>query len=139
MSARFQPLPHVYPFRFVDRILNRRGDASGRVRAVITGDARAVNGTAFSPMLLGELLAQAALLLDGSPPDVARSGFLAGFQELLVERMPEPGDILTAEVAPVAVLGPVARFEGSLFDDADRLVARAAFTVRKGTTTVPVA
>lgn len=43
MSAAFEPLPHVYPFRFADRTLERTGPATGRVRAAVTANASTVS------------------------------------------------------------------------------------------------
>lgn len=123
-------LPHTYPFRFADRVVERTGPAEGRVLAAVTAGARGLNG-AGSPLLLGELIAQAALLLSGGDPESFKGGFLAGISGFSVERSPEPGDLLTVDVKLAARLGPVVRFEGVIRDGEGRRVASGAVTVRQ--------
>jgi 3-hydroxymyristoyl/3-hydroxydecanoyl-(acyl carrier protein) dehydratase len=132
VSASFEPLPHAYPFRFADRTLERTGPGSGRVRAVVTANARGVAGGTFGVPLVGELMAQAALLLEGGDPETAKGGFLAGFPELRVERAPEAGDVLTVEVRLTGKLGNVVKFEGTVRDGAEAEIARGSFQVKKG-------
>ncbi|MEO6325373.1 MAG: hypothetical protein ABIT01_04430 [Thermoanaerobaculia bacterium] len=140
MNPRFQELPHGYPFRFVDRTVTKTGPASGSVRAMITAGARRVEqGTALAPLTLAELIAQAALLLQGGDAELGRSGFLAGFSDLQVHRFPEAGDVLTVAVTMAGRLGPVVKFEGSISDDSGRAVASGGITVRQGTAQAPVA
>ncbi len=133
MTPAPEPLPHVYPFRFVDRTLERRGPASGRVRALISAGGRAVGPDGrIPPLTLAEMIAQAALLLEGGDPGIGRSGFLAGFSDFVVDRPPEAGDALEVDVTLAARLGPVVRFEGVVTDADGRRVASGAVTVRKG-------
>ena len=140
MNASLQPLPHVYPFRFVDREVRKTGPASGSVRAAMTANARRVEASvAFAPMTLVELIAQSALLLQGGDPDLGRSGFLAGFSDLQIHRVPEPGDVLTVEVTMAGRLGPVVKFDGIITDDSGRAVASGGITVRQGTAQAPPA
>jgi 3-hydroxymyristoyl/3-hydroxydecanoyl-(acyl carrier protein) dehydratase len=140
VNLPLQPLPHAYPFRFVDRELRKTGPASGSVRAAITANARRVEaGVALAPLTLAELIAQAALLLQGGDPELGRSGFLAGFSDLQVHRLPEPGDVLTVEVTMAGRLGPVVKFDGSITDDSGRAVASGGITVRQGTPRTPAA
>ncbi len=128
-----EPLPHGYPFRFVDRTLVRTGPASGRVRALVTAGGRAVDGGRGSaPFSLVEMVAQAALLLEGGDPEIGRSGFLAGLSDFVVQRLPLPGDSLEVDVTLAARLGPVVRFDGVIRDDSGAPVATGSVTVRKG-------
>ena len=69
-------LPHGYPFRFVDAVVEERNAdfSRGRVRVGVTVNGRAAMGEQWgSPLLLAEAIAQAALLLqrrrsgDGPP------------------------------------------------------------------------
>ncbi len=127
-----ESLPHRYPFRFVDRTLERTGPASGRVRALVSAGGRAASGGALEAALIGELMAQAALLLDGGEPGKGRSGFLAGFSGLSVGRPVRPGDALVVDVAVAGRLGPAVRFDATAFGEAGDLVATGSFTVRRG-------
>jgi 3-hydroxymyristoyl/3-hydroxydecanoyl-(acyl carrier protein) dehydratase len=127
-------LPHGYPFRFVDIVLEERNAdfSRGRVRASLTANARAAMGSEWrSPMLLAETIAQAALLLEGGDPEIGRSGFLAGLEDFRVRRLPRAGDTLTVDVRLTARLGPMARFDGEVTCGGEEL-ARGAVLVRKG-------
>jgi 3-hydroxymyristoyl/3-hydroxydecanoyl-(acyl carrier protein) dehydratase len=132
-GRRLEALPHAYPFRFADRTLERTGPAAGRVRALVSAGGRGTSGGMLERALVGELMAQAALLLEGGDPQIGRSGFLAGFSDLIVEREARAGDALTVDVAMSGRMGPVARFDATVRDDTGSLVARGSFTVRKGT------
>ena len=134
MNPQLQHLPHVYPFRFVDREVTKTGPASGSVRATMTANARRVESdSGLAPMTLVELIAQAALLLQGGDAELGRSGFLAGFSDVQIHRIPEAGDVLTIEVTMAGRLGPVVKFDGSITDDSGRAVASSGITVRQGT------
>jgi len=127
----FEPLPHVYPFRFVDRTVEVTGPVSGKVRAVVTAGQRL---PAYAlPGTLCEMLAQAVLLIEGGDADLGRTGFLAGISDFQVERLPDPGDVLTIGVRLAGRLGPAVKFEGEIVDDEGRKVASGALTVRQGT------
>jgi len=128
-----EDLPHVYPFRFVERTVEKRGPAEGRVRALVTGNGRRTDTDGFLPPLtLVEVIAQSALLLEGGDPGIGRSGFLAGVSDFTFDRTPESGDLLNVDVKIVAVLGPIVRFEGTVTDADGRRVCTGAITVRKG-------
>jgi len=127
-----EPLPHAFPFRFVDRTVERTGPASGSVRVAVTAGQRASQAGPLSPSIYPEIIAQAALLLQGGDPEVGRSGFLAGLSDVEVLGEAGPGDILTVSVRLAARLGPAVRFEGEVAADDGRPVARAALTVRQG-------
>ncbi len=131
--SSLEPLPHAYPFRFADRTLERTGPAAGRVRALVSAGGRGTSGGMLESAFVGELMAQAALLLEGGDPQIGRGGFLAGFSDVSVERVPGAGDALIVDVAISGRMGLVARFDATVHDDAGRLVARGSFTVRKGT------
>lgn len=124
-----EPLPHAYPFRFAERTLERTGQASGRVRAGVTAGSWA--GTPLAPALLAELIAQAALLLEGGDVELGKRGFLAGVSDLSVERIPEAGDQLEISVSLAGAFGPAVRFDGRIVDDSGRAVASGSVTVRR--------
>lgn len=133
MSPARDELPHVYPFRFVERTLEKRGPAEGRVRALVTVNGRRTEaGEALPPLTLVEVVAQAALLLEGGDPGIGRSGFLAGVSDFTFETAPRSGDLLEVDVRIAGVLGPIVRFEGTVTDGEGRRVCSGAVTVKKG-------
>lgn len=133
-TSRLEPLPHVYPFRFVERTLERgeEGGLSGRVSAVVTANARRVQDGLLAPFTLAEMMAQAALLLQGGDPEIGKTGFLAGLSDFVVTRVPEAGDVLSINVRLAGRLGPAVKFDGRVVDDQGREVASCGITVRTG-------
>ncbi len=134
MTATDPGLPHVYPFRFVDTVLERKEGASfgGTVSARLTANARGAVGARWgSPVLLAEALAQAALLLQGGDVDAGRKGFLAGIDAFEVARLPESGESLEVVVRLAARFGAVIKFEGEIKSGAET-VARGSILVRQG-------
>ena len=127
-----QPLPHAFPFRFADGVVERTGPAEGRVRATVTANAAAVRATGFPAAALAELVAQSALLLQGGDAALGRKGFLAGISDFSVERLPVPGDVLTVDVAIAGRLGDTVKLEGVVTDGEGRAVARGAVIVKQG-------
>jgi 3-hydroxymyristoyl/3-hydroxydecanoyl-(acyl carrier protein) dehydratase len=127
-------LPHAYPFRFVDAVsLPANADFSqGRVRVRVSANARAAMGEGWqSPLLLAEVVAQAALLLQGGDPAVAQRGFLAGINDFEMERAPRAGETLEVDVKLVARFGAVLRFDGVVLSEGET-VARGSVLVRQG-------
>lgn len=133
MNPARDELPHAYPFRFVERTVEVRGPAEGRVRALVTANGRRTEaGEDLPPLTLVEVVAQAALLLEGGDPGIGRSGFLAGVSDFTFERTPHSGDLLEVDVRVAGVFGPVVRFEGTVTDAEGRRVCSGAVTVKKG-------
>ena len=128
----FQPLPHAFPFRFADGVVERTGPAQGRVRAGVTAHAAFVRETGFPTAVLAELLAQSALLLQGGDAALGRNGFLAGLSDFSVQRLPVAGDVLTIDVAIAGRLGDTVKFEGIVCDAEGGAVARGFVTVKQG-------
>jgi 3-hydroxymyristoyl/3-hydroxydecanoyl-(acyl carrier protein) dehydratase len=127
-------LPHGYPFRFVDRIVEERDEAftRGRVQLLVTAGQRAVGARRWqSPFLLAEAVAQSALLLQGGDPEIGRSGFLAGLEAFEFARDPSPGERLTVEVALEARYGRILKFSG-VVSNGDETLARGVVLVREG-------
>jgi 3-hydroxymyristoyl/3-hydroxydecanoyl-(acyl carrier protein) dehydratase len=127
-------LPHAYPFRFVDTVLlGANADFSqGRVRVRVSANARGAMGESWqSPLLLAEVVAQAALLLQGADPEAARRGFLAGINDFEMERAPRAGETLEVDVKLVARFGAVLRFDGVVLSEGETL-ARGSVLVRQG-------
>ena len=126
--------PHAYPFRFVDTV-SQRADAAfqgGRVRIRVTSNARAAMGEDWqSPLLLAEAIAQAALLLEAGDAEAGRRGYLAGIEELALERAPKAGETLEVAVRLRASFGPIFRFDGEVSGE-DGVLARGSVLVRKG-------
>ena len=133
MNPLREDLPHVYPFRFVERTVEKRGPAEGRVRALVTVNGRRTEGgEVLPPLTLVEVVAQAALLLEGGDPGIGRSGFLAGVSDFRFERTPASGDLLDVDVRIAGILGSIVRFEGTVTDGEGRTVCTGAVTVKKG-------
>jgi len=127
-------LPHAYPFRFVDTVLEPAGAdfRQGSVSARLTANGRAAMGAGGrSAALLAEMLAQAALLLQGGDAEVGRRGFLAGIDAFEVSRLPQAGETLQVDVRLAAQFGSVIRFEGEVHSGSETL-ARGAILVRQG-------
>ncbi|HET7452432.1 MAG TPA: hypothetical protein VFL12_06810 [Thermoanaerobaculia bacterium] len=127
-------LPHRYPFRFVDTVLEERDAAfsRGRVSMTVSAGQRACSGASWAtPFLLAEAIAQSALLLEGGDPEIGRTGFLAGIDAFAVDRAPEPGERLSVDVALVARYGPVVKFFGTVRGGSGRL-ASGEIVVRRG-------
>jgi len=134
VTATDPGLPHAYPFRFVDTVLERTGGESfgGTVSTRLTANAWAAMGARWgSAALLAEALAQAALLLQGGDVESGRKGFLAGIDGFEVSRLPEAGESLRVVVRLAARFGPVIKFEGEVKSGAE-IVARGAILVRQG-------
>lgn len=128
----FQPLPHLFPFRFVDAAVAAAGRAEGRVRASVTAGAHASRGGPLAATFYGELIAQAALLLEGGDADLGRRGFLAGISDLVVSREAAPGDLLDVDVSVAGRLGDSVKFDGRVSDETGIEVARGSIVVRHG-------
>jgi len=133
--------PHAYPFRFVDTV--SQGATSGgertappgfqgRVRIRVTANARAAMGEGWqSPLLYPEAIAQAALLLEGADAEAGRGGYLAGIQELSIERAPRAGETLEISVRLHGRFGAMHRFDGEVHAG-EELLARGSVLVRQG-------
>ena len=131
---RLAPLPHAYPFRFVDSILREKNEdfSSGTVTVRVAGNARASMGGPWpSPLLLAEAIAQSALLLEGGDADLGRRGFLAGLDAFEIVRAPAPGETLEVDVKLAARFGAMVKFEG-VVRSGEETLARGAVLVRKG-------
>ena len=127
-------LPHGYPFRFVDTVLQGLGPgvSGGRVRARVSANGRAAMGAGWqSPLLLAEAIAQATLLLEAGDPEAGKRGFLAGIQGLEMTRPPQAGETLEVEVRLAGSFGPVFRFDGRVLCG-DEVLATGSVLVRKG-------
>ncbi len=128
------PLPHVYPFRFVDTVARERDESfsNGTVELTVSAGQRAGSGSRWSsPLLLAEVIAQAALLLQGGDPAIGRTGYLAGISNFRAQRAPEPGERLAVDVELVARFGPTVKFRGVVRSRGEELAA-GEILVRQG-------
>jgi 3-hydroxymyristoyl/3-hydroxydecanoyl-(acyl carrier protein) dehydratase len=126
-------LPHAYPFRFVETVLEPRdADFSrGTVSVSVSANDRAAGGEAWqSPLLLAEAIAQSALLLEGGDAGAGRTGFLAGLDGFEVKRSPRAGEMLEVRVRLSARFGAIVKFDGEVSCGAETL-ARGSVLVRK--------
>jgi len=137
---RLAPLPHVYPFRFVDTVAcppaggleSREGPWRGEAVARVTAGGWAGGGGEWrSPLLLAEAIAQAALLLQGGDPETGRRGFLAGIEGFEAVRAPRPGETLSITVELTARFGAILKFQGEVRTE-EGTIARGAVLVRRG-------
>jgi 3-hydroxymyristoyl/3-hydroxydecanoyl-(acyl carrier protein) dehydratase len=127
-------LPHSYPFRFVESVLEPRGEDSwcGAVRVAVSANGRAAMGDAWgSPLLLAEAIAQSALLLEGGDPEAGKTGFLAGIEGFEASRAPRAGEDLEVRVRLAARFGAVVKFDGEVFSGTEPL-AHGSVLVRRG-------
>jgi 3-hydroxymyristoyl/3-hydroxydecanoyl-(acyl carrier protein) dehydratase len=127
-------LPHVYPFRFVETVIEPRdgGFSRGTVRVAVSAGGRATAGEAWgSSLLLAEAIAQSALLLEGGDPEVGRTGFLAGIEDFQASRAPLAGETLEVRVRLAARFGAIVKFDGEVFCGREAL-ARGSVLVRRG-------
>jgi 3-hydroxyacyl-[acyl-carrier-protein] dehydratase len=136
-------LPHAYPFRFVDSILENVTKAAaggtpgaaewkGRVTTSLSANAWATaDGAWGSPMLYAEAIAQAALLLEGGEREQGRHGFLAGIDDFQILRPAEAGETLDISVRLATRFGGIVKFDGEVRSN-DELLARGSVLVRKG-------
>ena len=129
---RLAPLPHAFPFRFADAVVASGERAEGRVRAMVSANADASRGGGLAAPVFAELVAQAALLLDGGDADLGRKGFLAGISDLSVSREAVPGDVLDVDVKVAGRFGDTVKFDGRIADASGAEVARASVIVRSG-------
>ena len=126
-------LPHTYPFRFVETILEERNAdfSRGTVKASVSANGAASRGCAWqSPLLLAEAIAQAALLLEGGGVEAGRRGYLAGIEAFEAARPPVPGERLTVHVRLAARFGAIVKFEGEVRSGEESL-ARGSVLVRR--------
>jgi 3-hydroxymyristoyl/3-hydroxydecanoyl-(acyl carrier protein) dehydratase len=127
-------LPHAYPFRFVETVVEPRNEdfSRGSVRVAVSANGRAASGEGWqSPLLLAEAIAQSALLLEGADPEIGRTGYLAGIDGFEVSRAPRAGETLEVRVRLAARFGAVVKFHGEVFCGAESL-ARGSVLVRQG-------
>lgn len=132
-------IPHAYPFRFVDTVIEPRNEdfSSGTVRIAVSANARASAGEGWpTPFLLVEAIAQSALLLEGGDPEIGRTGFLAGIEDFEASRAPSAGETLEVRVRLEARFGAVVKFRGEVFSNGEAL-ARGSILVRKGGPSAP--
>ncbi len=129
-----QPLPHVFPFRFVESVVRERDEkfGGGEVSAAVSSGQRACSGPEWgSPFLLAEIIAQSALLLEGGDADIGRTGFLAGLDNFSLLRTPVPGERLTIRIELLGTFGLFAKFSGVVSAEGEE-IARGEILVRRG-------
>jgi 3-hydroxymyristoyl/3-hydroxydecanoyl-(acyl carrier protein) dehydratase len=127
-------LPHAYPFRFVETVLEPRSEdfSRGTVRVAVSANSRCAAGEQWqSPFLLAEAIAQSALLLEGGDPGIGRTGFLAGIEGFEASRPPRAGETLDVRVRLSARFGAIVKFDGEIFSGSEP-VAKGSVLVRRG-------
>jgi len=132
-------LPHTYPFRFVETVLEPRSEdfSCGAVRVAVSANSRCAAGEQWqSPFLLAEAIAQSALLLEGGDPEIGRTGFLAGIEGFEASRPPRAGETLDVRVRLSARFGAILKFDGEVFSGSEP-VAKGSVLVRRGGSAAP--
>ena len=136
-------LPHAYPFRFVDSVLEKvpldalggavgAAEWKGKVSTSLSANGRATaHGAWGSPMLYAEAIAQAALLLEGGDAEAARQGFLAGIDDFQILRPAQAGETVAISVRLTARFGAIVKFDGEVRSN-NEILARGSVLVRKG-------
>lgn len=135
-AAIQRAIPHRDPFLFVDRVLERGGEAivaEWDVRRDLPALAGHYPGTPLLPgVLIGEFAFQCAAILFATPDRrVDESGtvpVLTKIEDARFKRMVAPGETLRASVETIEKLGP-ARFMKAHVTCAGETVARLRFTV----------
>ncbi len=127
------PLPHVFPFRFVETIVDPLSPGGeGSVRAVVSADARSTQRLSTLPIPVAvEMMAQSALLLQGGDPAVGRKGFLVGLNRVRLRGVVRPGDELEIKVKIAGRFGPMVRFSARMLRGS-KVVGTADITVKTG-------
>jgi hypothetical protein len=128
-------MPHRFPFAFVDGTATAGDPPRLRVRLTAAQEA-ARGGAGPSPLLLIEVVAQAALrLLAGDAPPAGPVA-LAGLEELelaedLARHPLQAGDELWVSARPAARLGRLLKLEGQVERDGET-IARGTWLLAVG-------
>jgi 3-hydroxymyristoyl/3-hydroxydecanoyl-(acyl carrier protein) dehydratase len=122
VTSELPVLPHRWPFRFVDLVVERSSQGTdrreGRVLARVSANGRGASGEEWGSMaILVEALAQAAFAVaggsEGSPEEAGRV-FLGGIRDFTAVRPPRAGESLAIDVRLAGAFGAVAKFEGEI-------------------------
>lgn len=114
-------LPHTFPFRWIDRV------SDGVARVELSANSFWLRGgSGLAAPFCAEIFAQAAaLLLAPAREPVSSSRWLAGIENLTLERPLLAGEQLEVHVATRARFGAVIQVEGELRSPAG-VVARGS-------------
>jgi 3-hydroxyacyl-[acyl-carrier-protein] dehydratase len=128
-------LPHRYPFRFLDRVLDRQPGASCRACLNITVHqplytfSSGYTGRCFPTGLLVEACAEAAgCALQPAEPDVPALKTLAAVESFDVEHLVVPGDLLVIDAVLDRLFGHLCRFNCSI-TCAEKITARGVLVL----------
>jgi len=118
-------LPHRYPFRFVDRVV----DGRGWVR-LTANSARGRAGDGWNVAWLVEAIAQAAALVlaDGEPGAAGGELVLAAVDQAELTAAPDPGATLEVAVRLEGRFGRLSRIRGEVRQDG-RPIGKAALVL----------
>ena len=114
-------LPHRWPFRFIDVVVERSGSPEGsegrrgRVLARVSANGRAACGESWgSTAILAEALAQAAFAVAGGTGAAGGQVYLGGIRDFAAVRPPLAGESLEIDVRMAGAFGAVAKFDGEI-------------------------
>jgi len=107
-------LPHAYPFRFLDRLININETSAKAVKAVSADDFFRVKdnatSSALSPLLIAEALAQLSGLVMTCGREDYTSAYLVGINNLDLKRMPRAGESLQLQTETIITFDTMAKF-----------------------------
>jgi 3-hydroxymyristoyl/3-hydroxydecanoyl-(acyl carrier protein) dehydratase len=124
-----QWLPHREPFRFVDELIEVKGETAELELRLARDDPRLQNGT-LPPLLLVEALAQGAAVFNSyTHPQERESGLLGDVQASLYGPA-RAGELVRLTVSRLRTHGPLVRFLGRATAEG-RLLVEAELTVMR--------
>ncbi len=107
-------LPHAYPFRFLDRLIEINETSAKAVKTISANDFFHVkdnaSASALSPLLIAEALAQLSGLVMASSREDYTSAYLAGINNLELKRMPRAGESLHLQTETIITFETMAKF-----------------------------
>lgn len=131
MSSDTLPIPHAFPFRFVDAALSVE-ELGGRFRFELPRAGESFALRMCPALLMVEAMAQAAACWFGAQGEGgAEQGTLASVDKARFSGRPRPGDPLTILVKLKKTFGALVLLDGEVWVH-HRMLAQAEIVVRRG-------
>lgn len=116
-----QALPHAYPFRFIDRVVEVSAERGEAVK-LISGDepfiaARYQGAPVMPGVLVAEAMAQLSGIVLAHKEGAPVMAYLAALDGFRVTRPLRPGDTLSLEVVLEGAMGGTAKFSCKAYVD----------------------
>ncbi len=108
-------LPHAYPFRFLDRLIEINKTSAIGIKAISAGDffheVDGTTGSALPALLIAEALAQlSGLVMANGRSDCPGGAYLVGINELHLKRGARVGETLRLHAETIIAFETMARF-----------------------------